>query len=274
MEIQWPLVFFSLLAGCGGCLAAFVGISEFLGKAEKIRKNGMIVALVLVVVGGCASLLHLAQPGNIMAAATNIFSLSGISVELIALGATAILIAVYLIAITREKSSITSKIIGALVVVFGILLGFATGNGYVIAGQPNWNTILLPLAYLSSDLVLASFVFIALMSALGDEDALDKRFPLAALVLVGVQLIVFIAYGAFLSFEADTVAFWLCAIIVGSIATAILCFLLWRKQPTPAIIPVGLCCSVVGALGIRAAMWLVGTGYLNLFGLSASGAIL
>ena len=93
MAIQWPLVIFSLLAGAGGALLAFVGLSGVLGLAKKARVPAAVGALVLLVVGGCASVAHLAQPANIMAAAANVFSFSGISVELIMLGVNAIVAA-------------------------------------------------------------------------------------------------------------------------------------------------------------------------------------
>ena len=85
MSIQWPLLVFSLLAGSGGALLAFTGVAEATGVAKKTRNAAVACALVLLVVGGCASVVHLAQPANIMAAAANVFSFSGISVELIRL---------------------------------------------------------------------------------------------------------------------------------------------------------------------------------------------
>ena len=80
MDIQWPLVVFGLLAGCGGATLAFVGLSEFLGIGRNARRPAALAALALLMVGGCASVAHLAQPANIMAAAANVLSLSGISV--------------------------------------------------------------------------------------------------------------------------------------------------------------------------------------------------
>ena len=67
MAIQWPLLIFSLLAGCGGVTLASAGVAELLGVAKKTRFIAVVVALVLLIVGGCASVLHLAQPANIMA---------------------------------------------------------------------------------------------------------------------------------------------------------------------------------------------------------------
>lgn len=85
MDIQWPLVLFSLIAGTGGSLFAFVALSELVGGKDKTRFAATVTALVLIVVGGCLSMLHLASPQNAFAALTNIFSFSGISIELMLL---------------------------------------------------------------------------------------------------------------------------------------------------------------------------------------------
>ena len=42
MEIQWPLVLFSLLAGTGGALAAFVGLAGLLGGTRKVRETAAL----------------------------------------------------------------------------------------------------------------------------------------------------------------------------------------------------------------------------------------
>lgn len=59
MDIQWPLVLFSLIAGTGGSLFAFVALSELVGGKGKTRFAATVTALVLIVVGGCLSMLHL-----------------------------------------------------------------------------------------------------------------------------------------------------------------------------------------------------------------------
>ncbi len=110
MEIQWPLVIFGLLAGCGGATIAFIGISEILGVGKKARIPAAIAAIILLIVGGCASVLHLGQPANIMAAAANVFSFSGISVEMIALGLNVIVAVVYLL-LARSGNEAAAKML-------------------------------------------------------------------------------------------------------------------------------------------------------------------
>ena len=103
MEIQWPLVLFSLIAGTGGSLFAFVALSELLGGKEKTRFAATVTSLVLIVAGGCLSMLHLASPQNAFAALTNIFSFSGISIELMLLGLTFVVALAYAIVVKRLR---------------------------------------------------------------------------------------------------------------------------------------------------------------------------
>lgn len=137
MAIQWPLAIFSLLAGCGGGMLAFMAFAEVKGFGVNRRFPLAVAALVLIVVGGCASVAHLGNPANIMAAAANIGSLSGISVELIFLGASAVFAAAYAVAVKRGASAGARKAIAIIAGVLGVILAFVTGNGYVMESQVN-----------------------------------------------------------------------------------------------------------------------------------------
>ena len=45
MAIQWPLVLFSLLAGAGGAMLAFAGLSQLLGGSRTVRRRAVWCAL-------------------------------------------------------------------------------------------------------------------------------------------------------------------------------------------------------------------------------------
>ena len=116
MEIQWPLVLFSLIAGTGGSLFAFVALSELLGGKEKTRFAATVTSLVLIVAGGCLSMLHLASPQNAFAALTNIFSFSGISIELMLLGLTFVVALAYAIVVKRLRNALAAKALAVVAV--------------------------------------------------------------------------------------------------------------------------------------------------------------
>ena len=169
MEIQWPLVLFSLLAGTGGSLFAFVGLSEFLGGSSKVRDAGSIVAIALIVLGGCFSVLHLASPLHAISAVTNLLSFSGISIELMLLGANFVVMLAYILVRKRSNATTPVKVLAVLGIVFGLMLGFFCGHGYVLEGQPTWNSETLPLAYLGTSLACGAFLYGTIVALKGDE---------------------------------------------------------------------------------------------------------
>ncbi len=271
MAIQWPLLVFGLLAGCGGGMLAFIGLSEIFGVAKGSRLIAVIIALVLLVVGGCASVLHLGQPANIMAAAANIFSFSGISVELIFLGINVIVALVYLVMRKRESSEGSIKVVAIIGMVTGICMAFVVGNGYVMESQRNWNTVALPLSYLASGLAMGGTLFVALMVGKKEDVAEVKRMNVWALAALVLQAVMFLAYAVLTGFVLDVLVFWGCAIVIGT-AAAIVCTAMVSKNPNLAYGAVA--CSVVGGIALRAAMWLAGSGFLALFAVAAVRGVL
>ena len=174
MEIQWPLVLFSLLAGTGGALAAFVGLAGLLGGTRKVRETAALCSIVLVVLGGCFSVLHLASPLHAISAVTNLLSFSGVSIELMLIGINFVVMAAWLILARREGSEAGLKWVGVVGIVAGLALGFFCGHGYVIEGQPTWNTNVLPLAYLGSSLACGAFLYGVLAVKFGDDGELAR----------------------------------------------------------------------------------------------------
>lgn len=272
MSIQWPLVIFSLLAGCGGVTFAFVGVSELLGTAKKARSVATIVALAMLVIGGCASVLHLAQPANIMAAAANVFSFSGISVELIMLGINVILCVAYLLVSLKGASESAAKGIAIVGILTGLAMAFVVGNGYVMESQPNWNTPLLPIAYLGSGIGCGAAVFLSIHAALGsDEGREGSALGIVAIAGLVLQLVAFLGYGAAIGFAVDAAVYWGGAVLVGSVG-AIACAVAARK--TPAAWYGAAACALVGGLALRACMWMLGYGFIQGFALAASRSVL
>ena len=269
MDIQWPLVIFSLLAGCGGILFAFEGVAEFLGVGKKIRFKATIIALVLLVVGGIASVFHLGQPANIMAAAANIGSFSGISVEIIVLGIDIILALIYLLVVRGENESV-SKVIGVLGIIGGVLIAFVTGNGYVMESQVTWNTIFLPLAYLGTALSMGATLYASLIFAEKTEgdaaaDVLPSEWDKIKNIVLGCAIAGFaltLFYGIAVGFALDIIAYWICALLIGGVGTTVCVFMVGKQK---SLIYVALVCAVIGALGLRCAMWLAGSGFLEFF---------
>lgn len=267
-EVQWPLVFFSLLAGSGGTLACFLGLSELTGRAKEGRFVGSIVSLVLVVVGGCCSVLHLALPQNVMAAATNIFSFSGVSVELIMIGITFVVVFVYLVILVRVKNDTALKVFAVLGIVSGLVLAFVCGHGYVIESRHYWDTNLLPFAYLGSVLPVGAFAYLLIARIKGaslDDIASFRVWIVVAAVLSVVSMI---AYMAFCGAEVlsrdllNTVGLMVVCGMVGVVACTALSLKPSEKTFT-AVASVAVVLALLGGLGTRVLMWEASDGWFE-----------
>lgn len=271
MDIQWPLVLFSLIAGTGGSLFAFVALSELVGGKDKTRFAATVTVLVLIVVGGCLSMLHLASPQNAFAALTNIFSFSGISIELMLLGLTFVAAAAYAIVVKRVRNAAAAKVLALVGGILGLALGYFCGHGYVIEAQPTWMHESLPLAYFGTSLACGAFAYDIIASRLGDgKEELRGRMPVALMVCTTVSAVAVVAYAGALGFDAAMAhgaVFWGGVVLCGIVGTlgAGLVRLVGRAVPALPVDAISLICAFVGGVSIRVLMWVCATGYLDLF---------
>jgi anaerobic dimethyl sulfoxide reductase subunit C (anchor subunit) len=268
METQWPLVIFSLVAGGGAATFAFAGIGEFVGSAKKVRSIAGIVGIVLMIVGGIAAVFHLGHPANVMSAVSNIFSFSGVSTELLLLGLSVLAGIIYVVLVNRDSGA--SKAIGGIGIVLALIFAISTGRSYMLDAQLAWNSITLVLSYAFSALAFGGFIYLAIAAALKDEEGAVKKLSIVALVLAVLQLVSFVAYGAFVGFDkVDVLTFWAGAIVLGSLLPVVAGGLLSFKQNTAAMAYLGLVFVFVGGIAIRVLMWAVGSGFLSFFNMAA-----
>lgn len=270
MAIEWPLVLFSLLAGGGGGAMAFLALSEILGVGQKARKPIAIAALVLIIVGGCCSVLHLQQPSNIMAAATNLFSFSAISLELIFVGLNVLVLAIYIFLLYRESAG-GAKVMAIIGLITGLALAFVTGHGYLMQAQPTWNSETLSIAYLGTALGIGGGLYASGMTLTKASEDEHTKMRIWVLIAQAIALIGVIAYGAFTGFSGDALVYWGGAVVVGTVC-ALICS--WFVPKMPSMAYVVLILALIGGACIRAYMWLVGTGYLSLFDDAAAHTVL
>lgn len=279
MDIQWPLVLFSLVAGTGGSLFAFVGLSELLGGSDKTRDAGAACSAVLLALGGCLSVLHLAAPLHAISAVTNLLSFSGISIELMLLGANFAIMVAYLLVRRRSKATAPLRVLSVLGIVLGLMLGYFCGHGYVIEGQPTWNSETLPLAYLGSSLACGAFLF-ALISALkGEGDELGGKLNAAVTVAAAVNAAGLASYCLFLggNTTGHEAILWGGVVAIGAVATLAVSVVALTKKASvsPAVLAgVGLACAFVGGVSVRVLMWVCSTGFIDLFSCTVPSVML
>ena len=270
MAIQWPLVLFSLLAGAGGAMLAFAGLSQLLGGSRTVRRRAVWCALALFVIGGLCSVAHLASPLNAISAVTNLLSFSGISIELMLLGLTFVVALAYAIVVKRLRNALAAKALAVVGGILGLALGYFCGHGYVIEAQPTWMHESLPLAYFGTALACGAFAYDAIAARCGTAaDELSGRMPVALVVCAGIATVTLISYVGFLGFPAagNEVLLWggiVACGMLGTVAPALVRLLAPQVPALPADVA-GLLCAVAGGVSVRMLMWVCATGYLNLF---------
>lgn len=192
MEVQWPLLIFSVLLGAGSGILVFLGIGEVKGAFRRVRFPLAVTALALLAAGGIASTFHLGHIDRAFHILGNMGS--GLSKELFAVAFAGIVTLVYAV-LARKDYPKASKVLGILALVAGLVLPLTAGASFMMPARPAWDTLTLPLMYLGTGLGMGCTLAAALVCTKGDaEDA-----PLAvkvAVVAVACSIVTMVAYVA------------------------------------------------------------------------------
>lgn len=111
MEIQWPLLIFSVLLGVTSGSFVFLAVGELRGKFREVRFSGALIALICLAVGGCVSVLHMGHPERATHLLGNLGS--GLSKELFVVAIMGIIALVYLVLAKKDYPGV-SKVFGVL----------------------------------------------------------------------------------------------------------------------------------------------------------------
>ena len=270
-KIQWPLVLFSMLAGCGGCCFAFAGVAGALGESTTVTLWATGISLVLVVVGAVCSMMHLATPRHAFAAVTHLLSFSGISVELIMLGVVSALMAAYGAACLWFDNELVRLVLGMAGALAGVVLAFVTGHGYLISSKPTWNTKKLPLAYTGTALVAGGFLYAAVSVATGGVWAMElpvKLLLASCAVFSAVTVAAYLGHLGMQTAKKNPTLFWVGIVVCGLVVPLACAAILLAPLPSMAFVAVaavGFVAAMAGGLSLRMLMWIVGAGFLFFF---------
>lgn len=270
-KIQWPLVLFSMLAGCGGCCFAFAGVAGALGESTTVTLWATGISLVLVVVGAVCSMMHLATPRHAFAAVTHLLSFSGISVELIMLGVVSALMVAYGAACLGFDNELVRLVLGMAGALAGVVLAFVTGHGYLISSKPTWNTKKLPLAYTGTALVAGGFLYAVVSVATGGVWAMELPVKLLLAVCAVFSAVTVAAYLGHLGMQTakkNPTLFWVGIVVCGLVVPLACAAILLAPLPSMAFVAVaavGFVAAMAGGLSLRMLMWIVGAGFLFFF---------
>ncbi|SHN63731.1 dimethyl sulfoxide reductase anchor subunit family protein [Desulfitobacterium chlororespirans] len=294
MSIEWSLVFFTVFVGLGcGIFVCSVILTEWGGMAKQVRTKSSLAALAALAIGGFSSVLHLGHPERIFGALGH--PTSGIFMESTMLGLVALDIIVYLVAMRRNASDRTLRIISTVGIIPAVILAFAVGYTYVLSARPAWNTLILPLIYLASAGLMGCYSLSLLIaftnnisSAPGTtsaEIAAAKGAPSAAgtikwatLIAVAFQAVLLILYLIHLAvapypditrsatrvLTGDlAVLFWGGLVLLGLLVPAALVSPFNKKKakqiPPVASLAFGLVCVLVSSALFRGLMFSLGS---------------
>lgn len=260
MEIEWPLVLFTLLTGMGGCMFLFVCVNEFKRLSDKDPFIPGLVAGLITVVGGFASVLHLSHADRIMNALSR--PTSGIFVEAVLIGIMCVFAAAFLILLKRGlRESVATKACAVLGAAFGVALSFMAGHSYVMIAYDAWNTLLLPLGYLGTSLSMGATLYWTV--ACSDSQSNGRIASILVVVCGAISSVTILAYmlvpGVFDRAPAYCLLSLACAVIV------IVMGILNRRYPGKYNAVIALIAAMASGLLYRMAMWVVGVGVYSFF---------
>lgn len=284
MEVQWPLLVFSVLLGITSGSFIFLAIGELTGKFKEVRFTGALIALVCLAIGGCVSVLHMGHPERALHLLGNLGS--GLSKELFAVAVMGIVAIVYLV-LARKDYPGASKVFGVIGGVVGIVLSPIAGASYPIAARPAWDSIALPLMYLGAGLALGFTLMAALVLLKGkasEEGGFALKLALAGVVIMAVTTVAYVIWIAIAPYQDPSrsierlisgdlaLMFWAGVVVVGIVVpvalTVLACIKATKGEGGSGIanpkslstyLFVSFACTAVGAVAIRMIMYAVGT---------------
>lgn len=281
MEIQWPLLAFSVLLGISSGCFVFLAIGELTGRFKNVRFQGSLVAFACLALGGIASVFHLGHPDR----ATHLLGnmASGLTKEIFIVAIMGILALIYLV-LTRKDYPMASKVTGVLAGIAGIVLPVVAGASYLMAARPAWDSVTLPLMYLGGGLGMGTLFMAALVYLKGDAKAdgpFGLKIALGGVVALVVTSIAYVGWIAVAPHQDETRSldrllsgdlaplFWLGVVIVGLALVVALLVLAQTKaskaaaandvQSVATMLFAACACSVVGAVTLRVIMYTVGS---------------
>lgn len=288
MELQWPLMVFTLFVCLGAGTFGMAGFMAAMGKGAGLQVPSLIVAAASLVIAGIGSFLHLQHWERIFNGFGHLTS--GITQELIAIVVFFAGLAIYALMLRRLDGGPAPRWCAGLAIVVSAILVVVMSHSYNMAARPAWDTPLLWLYYLGNAAVMGA-LSVACIAGVKDEAALPVavKTALGALIVLAVTILVYalffaVAGSAFSSvgFYFDpthptkpmvdpvetfnlfgsgmVMLFWMGAFVMGALVPLVLMVLARGKQPGQVRVyaGIGLACAVVGGLAFRAALYLLG----------------
>ena len=292
METQWPLVIFTLFV-CLTCgTLGGMSILALKGQGRNLQMTALITSAVSLVVGGIGAFLHLEHWERIFNGFGHLTS--GITQELIAIVALAVVAVAYLVMLRKsDDGASVPKWLAWLSVALSVVLVAVMAHSYTMAARPAWDSVLWILYVLGNACVLGPATFAFLMAAAPPAGqpagrAADAGAPAGLAVLIGAaaNALAALAFSAFLQLSAGSFAdvgyyfdpthptkamadaaatvasqaplLWLGAVAVGAIVPLAAAFLGRRTGNWKLWAPAAIIAALVGAVCMRVVFYNLG----------------
>ncbi|MBI5053360.1 MAG: dimethyl sulfoxide reductase anchor subunit [Chloroflexi bacterium] len=210
---EWALIAFTILAQMSVGSFIVLGIVHFFAtrkagseEADRLSDRALLAIGPTLLLGLAASLLHLGNPFNAYLAVSNLGS-SWLSWEVLSGVLFAAVGGVFALMQWRKFASFAIRnIIAVVAAAVGLVLVYSMSNVYMLRTQPAWNTVLTPISFYTTTLLLgvlamgaafvANYAYVQLKNpGCADvqcvllRDAL-RWFAITSIVLLGVELVV------------------------------------------------------------------------------------
>jgi anaerobic dimethyl sulfoxide reductase subunit C (anchor subunit) len=290
MEIQWPLVIFTLCICLGAGVFALQGVFCVAGKGRETQLPAVIFSAAAVVVGGIASFLHLHHWDR----AFNGFGQlsSGITQELIS---TVVLFIVMAVFFALGRKGLVPKWLGVVAIFFSLVALVTMTTSYIMPARLAWASPLLYVFYIGQAFVFGAAVLWLIGSLVNTQEAAALMSKCTAVggVVVVISLVAYALFvgslnyadsGSYLDMtaimtpRADTadllgqlltgsyaVAFW-CSLVLGGLVPAVLGLMKWKGgQISLPLATVCIICALAGGVAFRAVLYLIGYSVYPLY---------
>ena len=288
MEMQWPLILFTAFVAWSAGLFGTQSVLGAMGKAKKAQMPMLITSVALLAIGGIAVFFHLEHWERIFNGFGHLSS--GITQELIAIVALAVVMVVYFVVLRKSADGGTvPSVLGVIGAIVAVVLVCVAGASYMMPARPAWDSATEILSLVGNACVLGPLTAAFIVGLKDDEDApaasTTAKFALVGSVVNVLTCVIFLAVMAGAGESLTDVGYYFdpthptygmqdaavaspfvgesvasaVAAIAGSVVAAILAFLGMRdtsKLKTFAI--VGLVCAVIAAIALRMAFYASG----------------
>lgn len=290
MELQWPLIIFTTLMAWSAGLFATQCAFALKGAGKKAQGTAWAAAAVLLVVGGVAVFFHLEHWDRIFNGFGHLTS--GITQELIAIVALAVVAVVYLVFLRKsEDGGSVPQWIAIVGIAISVILVCVMGHSYMVASLPAWDSILQILSLIGAACIMGPATMVFIMALKGEAigttgtkailigsivNAATTIAYVIAMAVAGSSLIS-VGYNfdpttpmsglvttSVSPFAGGSLMVTILAIICALIPVA--CAFVGKKQGTwKTWSGIAVCCAVVGAVLLRVVFYQMGVSMFPFF---------